>query len=348
MENDEVRHDATDPDNIEHVPDPSRHTGDFEELRPLEENPVGWSTDEVTLEQDPISEPDTSQEEMAGNTGSRIPRVHFVNCWSSRKLGDDALSVFSSDLETYFKNLDYTTTKNRRLRAGDTIVGTDANSATVIVTVGQVDNNVQYSKSYWVTSLSLGANDLARVFDVGAYAGEVNWIFVFHSAGGGIGSECCVPLYSELKFTATPDDGTGTPSLRTWDCLQWDGSQYIGMNTDTTAPGDYSLQVFYDQCGRGWTAVIEPTNTQSMLGTLTASGGANNITTTGAAGGTYVYTGGGPIMYGDSASQVATTISFDTHPCGVDLVNMENQLLDGENVSGLMNVSDTMRIYACS
>ena len=87
--------------------------------------------------------------------------------------------------------------------------------------------------------------------------------------------------------------GTSEISLM-WNCLKWDGAKYQGLNSATSSAsvaGSYSLTVDFDKCGRGWTGVVEPLNTQSILGTLSI----NNMVSVGAAAGSYTYTGGGPV-----------------------------------------------------
>ena len=305
------------------------------------------------LESPDDADEDASYLPMEVTTGERQTIVHWIELpitAGGTTYSSAADVVTFADAEAIFLKAaqdrdehNASATHDRSVSHGDLMV-LGSRPDTWICYVAQVDRyDTDPRWGFQLEDPTAGLLALTETLGTGSHA---NREFIIWGVGAGKAA-CCTPKYSELKFTATPDDGTSSPSLRTWDCLQWDGSQYIGMNTDTTAPGDYSLQVFYDRCGRGWTAIIEPTNTQSILGTLTASSGANNMTSIGAAGGTYVYTGGGPIMYGDSASRVATIISFDTHPCDVDLVNMENQLLDGDDVSGLVNVSATMRIYAC-
>tara|TARA_Y100000593_G_scaffold3187_1_gene6308 strand:+ start:259 stop:1491 length:1233 start_codon:yes stop_codon:yes gene_type:complete len=150
---------------------------------------------------------------------------------------------------------------------------------------------------------------------------------------------CCVPKYSRLKFTASPEG-----SLVTWDSLPWIGDRYSGLDSGA---GTILLEVFYDKCGRGWTGIIEPHNTESILDTGYPASASASMIDIGTSGGTYVYTGGGPMLVGDLAddSVVSSVLGNDVHPCDADLPNLNNHILGGASISALVNVSDNLRIY---
>lgn len=150
---------------------------------------------------------------------------------------------------------------------------------------------------------------------------------------------CCVPKYSRLKFRAKPEGGG---SYVTWASLPWMGDRYSGLDSTNAM----NLEVFYDKCGRGWTGIIEPHNTESILDTGYPASAYASMIDIGTSGGTYVYTGGGPMLVGDLAddSVVSLILGNDVHPCDADLPNLNNHILDGSDVSALVNVSDTMLV----
>jgi hypothetical protein len=164
--------------------------------------------------------------------------------------------------------------------------------------------------------------------------------------GGGGGSHshdyynpCCEPLYPSLGFTASPQ----SLSLG-WTCLEWDGTKYQGLNTDSSGnAGPYSLSVSFDECGRGWTAVIEPLNTQSILGQL---GSPDDMQDTEAAVGSYTYTGGGPVLFSDSANGVSLgdRKADDLDGCGDDLLDFS---IFPASSTELINVSGAVQIVSC-
>tara|TARA_Y100001963_G_scaffold158566_1_gene258682 strand:- start:13914 stop:15179 length:1266 start_codon:yes stop_codon:yes gene_type:complete len=148
---------------------------------------------------------------------------------------------------------------------------------------------------------------------------------------------CCEPMYTSLGFTS---DANGL-SLE-WSCLEWDGTKYQGLNTSLGNPGPYSLEVYFDECGRGWTAVIEPLNTQSILGQLSGT----NIEDTEAAVGSYTYTGGGPVLWSDAESgiTVADHKADDLDGCGDDLLDPS---IYPTSATELINVSGSVTILEC-
>jgi hypothetical protein len=146
--------------------------------------------------------------------------------------------------------------------------------------------------------------------------------------GGGGGSTydpCCEPLYLSLGFTSNAHG----LSLG-WPCLSWDGAKYTGLNTDASTSlgnGPYSLNAHFDECGRGWTAVIEPLNTKSILGQLSSE----NIADTGSAVGSFTYTGGGPALASDGGASIGgvwdSGVSINTRKLD-DLMGCRADLLD--------------------
>jgi len=163
------------------------------------------------------------------------------------------------------------------------------------------------------------------------------------SSDSGSGSvSCCTPTYTSLGFYTTVSVGMSSVSLM-WNCLKWDGAKYQGLNNVTSSvAGSYSLSVLFDECGRGWTGVVEPLNTQSILGTLST----NNMASLGAAVGSYTFTGGGPVLFSDEADE----ISVDDHKAD-DLDGCDDDLLDSSifptSSTELINTNNSLVISEC-
>ena len=167
-----------------------------------------------------------------------------------------------------------------------------------------------------------GSGAAAEVQNVAGPSGAINVIRITNT-GDGYSSAPTVGVTSggsSATFTATvPSSPYDPPENNDW--------------------GIYTLKVFYDKCGRGWTGIIEPLNTQSIMGTAPDG---TNVFDVASAEGAYHFRGGGVIQWSTTADDIATLKAFDVHPIDVDLLDSNNFAASDPELN---NISGNLKIY---